>query len=270
MAGEAARPRTGELIVTGVPAEPGLAVGMSEEARGAFSPRPALVLLCALLVIDFASRQFVVTAFPYLWAEFAASEVQLGALVSAVSVVVALGAFPIALTVDRWSRVREIAVTVWSGATAACAFADRHRGRPGRVRAGRVGVAGGSVSPRAMVDRAGRTGLAAGFAFCRGSRSYGRDRARVGLTPSLSGSGCKAISSTPRLSRRAMIPYSAAWSTMAPRSSVSGPRTPTGRSGCSAATISGLIRPRTRNVYSLPTVPPQLLPPRLLPLRQGR
>jgi MFS family permease len=110
MAGEAARPRTGELIVTGVPAEPGLAVGMSEEARGAFSPRPALVLLCALLVIDFASRQFVVTAFPYLWAEFAASEVQLGALVSAVSVVVALGAFPIALTVDRWSRVREIAV----------------------------------------------------------------------------------------------------------------------------------------------------------------
>ena len=162
MAGEAARPRTGELIVTGVPAELGLAVGMSEEARGAFSPRPALVLLCALLVIDFAGRQVAVTAFPYLWAEFAASEVQLGALVSAVSVVVALGAFPIALTVDRWSRVREIAVTVWSGATAACAFADRHRGRPGRVRAGRVGVAGGNVSPRAMVDRAGRTGLAAG------------------------------------------------------------------------------------------------------------
>jgi hypothetical protein len=51
-----------------------------------------------------------------------------------------------------------------------------------------------------------------------------------------------------------MIPYSAAWSTKVPRISVSGPRT-TGRSGCSASMMSGLIRPCTQNVYSLPTMP---------------
>jgi MFS family permease len=53
------------------------------------------------------------------------SELQLGGLVSAVSVVVALGALPVALLVDRWSRVRAIAIMgiAWSGATAACAFA---------------------------------------------------------------------------------------------------------------------------------------------------
>ena len=44
------------------------------------------MLLCALLVVDFADRQVVVTAFPYL--RLALSEVQLAALVSAVSVVV--------------------------------------------------------------------------------------------------------------------------------------------------------------------------------------
>src|SRR3954447_13496647 len=98
---------------------------MREEARGGFSPRAALVLLCALLALDFADRQVVVTAFPYLRAEFGGTEAQLGGLVSAVSVVIALTALPIALVVDRWSRVRAIAFmgSLWSVATAACAFA---------------------------------------------------------------------------------------------------------------------------------------------------
>ena len=98
---------------------------MSEEADGTFAPRTAVALLCALLVLDFADRQVVVTAFPYLRAEFGVNEAQLGALVSAVSVVIALTALPIALVVDRWSRVRAIAImgSLWSVATAACAFA---------------------------------------------------------------------------------------------------------------------------------------------------
>jgi hypothetical protein len=98
---------------------------VSGQDRGAFAPRSALALLCALLVLDFADRQVVVTAFPYLRAEFALSEAQLGALVSAVSVVIALGALPAALVVDRSSRVRAIAVmgSLWSVATAACALA---------------------------------------------------------------------------------------------------------------------------------------------------
>ena len=100
---------------------------MREETRGGCSPRAALVLLCGLLVVDFADRQVVVAAFPYLRAEWALREVQLGALVSAVSVVVALGTFPVALVVDRWSRVRAIAVmgTVASGSC----WTRRGRGR---------------------------------------------------------------------------------------------------------------------------------------------
>jgi MFS transporter, Spinster family, sphingosine-1-phosphate transporter len=111
--------------MSAVPAGRGLVDGMGERVHGRLSPRSALVLLGALLVVDFADRQVVVSAFPYLRAEFALSEVQLGVLVSAVSVVVALGAFPVALAVDRWSRARAIAImgTVWSAATAACAFA---------------------------------------------------------------------------------------------------------------------------------------------------
>ena len=116
---------------------------MREEARGAFSPRAALVLLCALLVVDFADRQVVVTAFPYLRAEWALSEVQLGALVSAVSVVVALGTFPVALVVDRWSRVRAIAVmgAAWSAAMGACAFAPGYLA----LLAGRIGIGAGQA-----------------------------------------------------------------------------------------------------------------------------
>ncbi|HEY0815508.1 MAG TPA: MFS transporter [Pseudonocardia sp.] len=117
--------------------------GLNGDARGAFAPRSALALLCALLVLDFADRQVVVAAFPYLRVEFAASEAQLGALVSAVSVVIALGALPAALVVDRWSRVRAIAVmgAVWSIATAACALT------PGYVAllAARVGVGVGEA-----------------------------------------------------------------------------------------------------------------------------
>ena len=116
---------------------------MSGAAHGTFAPRTALALLCALLVLDFADRQVVVTAFPYLRAEFGVTEAQLGALVSAVSVVIALTALPIALVVDRSSRVRAIAImgSFWSVATAACAFA------PGYVAllAARLGIGVGQA-----------------------------------------------------------------------------------------------------------------------------
>jgi len=117
--------------------------GVSGAARGTFAPRTALALLCALLVLDFADRQVVVTAFPYLRAEFGVNEAQLGALVSAVSVVIALTALPIALVIDRRSRVRAIAImgSLWSVATAACAFA------PGYVAllAARLGIGVGQA-----------------------------------------------------------------------------------------------------------------------------
>jgi MFS family permease len=79
-----------------------------------------------LMVVDFIDRQLVVAAFPYLKAEWGLSDKQLGALVSVVSVAVALGAFPTALLADRWSRVKAIAVmgTTWSVATLAGGFAQ--------------------------------------------------------------------------------------------------------------------------------------------------
>jgi predicted MFS family arabinose efflux permease len=128
--------------VSGMPVRSVPVCGASED-RGGHSPRLALVLLGALLVVDFADRQVVVTTFPYLRAEFALSETQLGALVSAVAVVVALGTLPVALAVDRWSRVRGIALmgTVWSGATAACAFATGY----GALLAARIGVGVGQA-----------------------------------------------------------------------------------------------------------------------------
>ena len=86
------------------------------------------LLLCAafaLMAPDIADRRLVVAAFPYLDAERGLSDTWLGALVSVVSVAVALAAFPAAALTDRRSRVRAIAVmgTVWSLATAAAAAA---------------------------------------------------------------------------------------------------------------------------------------------------
>ena len=57
-------------------------------------------------------------------ADWGLSDKQLGALVSVVSVTVALGALPVALFADRASRVKSIVVmaTVWSLATISCMF----------------------------------------------------------------------------------------------------------------------------------------------------
>jgi MFS family permease len=101
------------------------------------------------MVVNFADRQVVVSAFPQLKAEWGASDTQLGALVSVVSVTVALGALPAALVVDRWSRVRAIAVmgVAWSVAAIA-AGAARSYGQLLVVRAG-IGVGEAGYGPAA-------------------------------------------------------------------------------------------------------------------------
>src|SRR6516225_8119636 len=85
----------------------------------------AFTLSFLLMTFDFVDRQIVVSMFPYLKAEWALSDRELGALISIVSVTVAVGALPLSLLVDRWSRVKGVVVmaTVWSLATIACAFA---------------------------------------------------------------------------------------------------------------------------------------------------
>lgn len=85
-------------------------------------------VLFALMVVDYIDRQVVVSMFPHLKAQWDLSDSQLGALVSIVSVTVALGAVPLSLLADRWSRVKSIfiMVLVWSLATISCAFAGSY------------------------------------------------------------------------------------------------------------------------------------------------
>jgi MFS transporter, Spinster family, sphingosine-1-phosphate transporter len=82
-------------------------------------------ILIGLMVVDYIDRQVVVSMFSHLKDEWDLSDRQLGTLVSVVSITVALGAVPLSLLADRWSRVKSIFLMalVWSLATIACAFA---------------------------------------------------------------------------------------------------------------------------------------------------
>jgi MFS family permease len=82
----------------------------------------AFAMTLALMIFDYVDRQVIVSLFPYLKAEWGLSDKQLGALVSVVSVTVALGALPVALVADRVSRVKSVVVmaSIWSLATISC------------------------------------------------------------------------------------------------------------------------------------------------------
>jgi len=84
----------------------------------------AFAMTLALLMVDYIDRQVIVSLFPFLRKEWGLSDKQLGALVSVVSLTVALGAVPVALFADRVSRVKSIVAmaTVWSLATISCMF----------------------------------------------------------------------------------------------------------------------------------------------------
>ena len=66
----------------------------------------AFAMTFALMLVDYIDRQVIVSLFPYIKSEWGLSDKQLGALVSVVSVTVALAALPIALLADRTSRVK--------------------------------------------------------------------------------------------------------------------------------------------------------------------
>jgi MFS family permease len=85
-------------------------------------------ILFALMVVDYVDRQVIVSMFVHLKEEWSLSDGQLGALVSIVSVTVAIGAVPLSILADRWSRVRAIFLMalVWSLATISCAFAGSY------------------------------------------------------------------------------------------------------------------------------------------------
>lgn len=84
----------------------------------------AFAMAFLLMTFDFVDRQIVVSMFPALKEAWGLSDKQLGALISSVSITIALFSFPIALVADRWSRVKSIAAmaALWSVATIACSF----------------------------------------------------------------------------------------------------------------------------------------------------
>src|SRR4029078_13618131 len=84
----------------------------------------AFAMTLALMVVDYVDRQIIVSLFPYTKSDLCLSDKQLGALVSVVSVTVALGALPVALFADRASRVKSIVAmaTVWGLAAVSCLF----------------------------------------------------------------------------------------------------------------------------------------------------
>jgi MFS transporter, Spinster family, sphingosine-1-phosphate transporter len=85
-------------------------------------------ILFALMVVDYVDRQVVVSMFSHLKAQWDLSDSQLGALVSVVSITVAVGAVPLSLLADRWSRVKSVFLMalIWSLATISCAFATSY------------------------------------------------------------------------------------------------------------------------------------------------
>ena len=84
----------------------------------------AFAMTIGLMLVDYIDRQVIVSLFPYMKAEWGLSDKQLGALVSVVSLTVAIGALPVALLADRYSRVKSIVAmaTIWSLATISCMF----------------------------------------------------------------------------------------------------------------------------------------------------
>ncbi|MEU1946995.1 MFS transporter [Streptomyces sp. NPDC020125] len=74
------------------------------------------MLVVALAATDYIDRQIIVSAFPHLKKEWGLSDAALGALVSTVSITMAVFALPVARLTDRWGRVRSIAAMggLWS------------------------------------------------------------------------------------------------------------------------------------------------------------
>ncbi|MFE3881503.1 MFS transporter [Streptomyces lydicus] len=90
--------------------------------------RCVALTVVALAMTDYIDRQIVVSTFPYLKKAWGLSDTALGALVTTVSVAIAVFALPAARLADRWGRVRTIAAmgSAWSLAALACAVSGNY------------------------------------------------------------------------------------------------------------------------------------------------
>jgi MFS transporter, Spinster family, sphingosine-1-phosphate transporter len=86
----------------------------------------AYSMTVGLMIFDYIDRQIIASMFPFLKSDWLLTDAQLGALVSVVSVTVAVFGIPVAWIADRFSRVKSITVMAmtWSMATIACMFSQ--------------------------------------------------------------------------------------------------------------------------------------------------
>jgi MFS transporter, Spinster family, sphingosine-1-phosphate transporter len=86
----------------------------------------AYLMTIGLMVFDYIDRQIIASMFPFLKSDWMLTDAQLGALVSVVSVTVAVFGIPVAWVADRFSRVNSIMAmaATWSMATVACMFSQ--------------------------------------------------------------------------------------------------------------------------------------------------
>src|SRR3954447_11705080 len=91
-------------------------------------PWVVFALTFGLLLSDYMSRQVLSAVFPFLKADWALSDTQLGGLTSVVALTVGLLAVPLSLLGDRWGRVRSIVLMagIWSLATLGSAIAANY------------------------------------------------------------------------------------------------------------------------------------------------
>jgi MFS family permease len=94
----------------------------------AFYAWTVFALTFGLMLSDYVSRQVITPLFPFLKQEWSLSDVQLGALVSVVALIVGVASIPIALLADRWGRVKSITAMagLWGIATIGCGLAQNY------------------------------------------------------------------------------------------------------------------------------------------------
>jgi MFS family permease len=85
-------------------------------------------LTFGLLLSDYMSRQVLNAVFPLLKAAWGLSDTRLGALSSAVALMVGALTFPLSVLADRWGRVRSVILmgALWSLATLGCAISGNY------------------------------------------------------------------------------------------------------------------------------------------------
>ena len=99
----------------------------SKKASRAF-PWVVFILTFGLLLSDYMSRQVLSAVFPFLKAEWALTDTQLGGMTSVVALAVGLLAIPLSVLGDRFGRVRAIVAmaAIWSFATLGSALAANY------------------------------------------------------------------------------------------------------------------------------------------------